>query len=217
MASLDHAASLIERGASKVDSLLFLIKYLLVLKDQIAAFDIEYVHPEIEIDFSGVPGALWGVRESGTLHDLYELASKGMPRVVENMLDAKVELDSKLRSSINLLTRTCVGNFIGSFQKCTFESTQAYVDAISALQEGLKKEFPTLHSNMLAYLGEGRIANILLGAIEDQVIEAYEGAYHRAEEKDVARLAMETDAFVGWMNMALSVPAAEEKRNPVQS
>jgi len=70
---------------------------------------------------------------------------------------------------------------------------------------------------MLAYLGEGRIANILLGAIEDQVIEAYEGAYHRAEEKDVARLAMETDAFVGWMNMALSVPAAEEKGNPVQS
>ena len=91
--SLVKASDLIKSKKTTVDSQLFLIKHLLILKEQIVAFDIEFGRPEVDIDFSSVTGTFWEIREKGSLFNpngLLKLMTKGLPKVVENMLDAKV-------------------------------------------------------------------------------------------------------------------------------
>ena len=91
------------------DTHLFLLKQLLILKQQIVRFDIEFVSPESDLDFTVLTSTFADVRGS-TFNALFaNLANPArllggiqalVPRVVENMLDAKVELDSRLRLSL---------------------------------------------------------------------------------------------------------------------
>ena len=108
--SLANASALIAKKSSLADGQLFLLRHLLLLKSQIVAFDIEFVTPDVSFDFSGVANTFYELRERGGLFNYrnwLKLFSTGglLPRVVENMLDAKVELDGQLRNVINDFTR----------------------------------------------------------------------------------------------------------------
>ncbi|KAL4873511.1 hypothetical protein BDV12DRAFT_79772 [Aspergillus spectabilis] len=182
-ASLHHASSSIS-SKSSADGQLFLMSHLLILKQQIVAFDIEYVAPEVSFDFSGVTSTFWELRERGGLfnpRNLMKLVGHGLlPRVVENMLDAKVELDGRLRTVIN--------DFINSFaSKMTASLPSKFVDKRN-LQRGelnyptcrnIENEVPDLRKVLGDYLDDIRMKETLVGAVQDRVIQIYEEFYDR--------------------------------------
>lgn len=180
--SLHHAASLISSRRTHVDGQLFLIKHLLILKQQIVAFDIEFVTTDVSIDFSGVTNTFWELRERGGLFDprnLWRLVGGGLlPKVVENMLDAKAELDGRLRTVINEFTNdfaarmTKEADAIGK-TKSEFDGVQA----VMKIQEVSEKEVPLLRRKLDEYLDDIRTKETLVGAVQDQVIQNYE-AFH---------------------------------------
>ncbi|PYH93280.1 Sec34-domain-containing protein [Aspergillus ellipticus CBS 707.79] len=176
--SLHHASTLISTK-SPTDSQLFLMSHLLILKQQIVAFDIEYVAPEVSFDFSGMTNTFWELRERGGLfnpRNLMRLVGHGLlPRVVENMLDAKVELDGRLRTVIN--------DFINGFAARMTASLPAKFVDVRNLQRGeliyptcqnIEKEVPTLRKVLAEYLDDGRMKETLVGAVQDRVIQIYE-------------------------------------------
>lgn len=155
------------------------MSHLLVLKQQIVAFDIEYVAPEVSFDFSGVTSTFWELRERGGLfnpRNLMRLVGHGLlPRVVENMLDAKVELDGRLRTVIN--------DFINDFaSKMTASLPTKFVDSRN-LQRGeliyptcrnVENEAPRLRKALDEYLDDARMKETLVGAVQDRAIQIYE-------------------------------------------
>ena len=158
------------------------MKHLLILKQQIVAFDIEYVTPDVSFDFSGVTNTFWELRERGGLFDprnLWRFMGGGLlPRVVENMLDAKVELDGRLRTVINDFTNTFVGRITHSIDDTTV--TKRSFDGVLALkrtQEASVREAPLLRRKLSEYLDDVRTKETLLGAVQDQVIQRYEMFY----------------------------------------
>ncbi|KAB8071595.1 Sec34-like family-domain-containing protein [Aspergillus leporis] len=176
--SLHHASSLIS-NKSGTDGQLFLMSHLLILKQQIVAFDIEYVAPEVSFDFSGVTSTFWELRERGGLfnpRNLMRLVGHGLlPRVVENMLDAKVELDGRLRTVIN--------DFINGFANTMTASLPAKFVDTRNLQRGeliyptcrnIEKEVPNLRKILSDYLDDVRMRETLVGAVQDRVIQIYE-------------------------------------------
>ncbi|KAL2842350.1 Sec34-like family-domain-containing protein [Aspergillus pseudoustus] len=177
-ASLHHASSSIS-SKSTTDGQLFLLSHLLILKQQIVAFDIEYVAPEVSFDFSGVTSTFWELRERGGLfnpRNLMKLVGHGLlPRVVENMLDAKVELDGRLRTVIN--------DFINVFAaKMTASLPSKFVDKRN-LQRGeliyptcrkIENEVPNLRKILGEYLDDIRMKETLVGAVQERVIQLYE-------------------------------------------
>ena len=67
--SLHRASNTLAAQKTLLDGQLFLLKYLLILKQQIVAFDIEYVTPDVTFDFSGVTSTFYELRERGGLFD----------------------------------------------------------------------------------------------------------------------------------------------------
>ncbi|KAJ5727542.1 hypothetical protein N7493_005362 [Penicillium malachiteum] len=177
--SLQNASTLISNKATAADGQLFLMSHLLILKQQIVAFDIEYVAPEVSFDFSGVTSTFWELRERGGLfnpRNLMRLVGHGLiPRVVENMLDAKVELDGRLRTVIN--------DFINAFAaRMTASLPVKFVDTRN-LGTGeltlpscrtIEKEVPSLRKILNEYIDDTRMKETLVGAVQDRTIQIYE-------------------------------------------
>ena len=166
------------------------MSHLLILKQQIVAFDIEYMAPEVSLDFSGVTSTFWELRERGGLfnpRNLMRLVGHGLlPRVIENMLDAKAELDGRLRTVIN--------DFIEGFAtKMTASLPSKFVDK-RRLQPGevmiptcrnIEKEVPDLRRILNDYIDDSRMKETLVGAVQDRAIQIYEDffdAYRSAEK-----------------------------------
>lgn len=182
--SLYNASNLIAGKSTPADGQLFLMSHLLILKQQIVAFDIEYVAPDVSLDFSGVTNTFWELRERGGLfnpRNLMRLVGHGLlPRVVENMLDAKVELDGRLRTVIN--------DFINAFAaRMTASLPAKFVDTRN-LQRGelihpscrtIEKEVPVLRKILNEYIDDTRMKETLVGAVQDRTIQIYEDFFEK--------------------------------------
>lgn len=146
------------------------------------AFDIEYVTPDISFDFSGVTNTFWELRERGGLFDprnLWRFVGGGiLPKVVENMLDAKVELDGRLRTVINDFTTNFAGRMTVPVQK-TAVSKRGFngVEGVKKVLDAVGKDVPLLRRKLNEYLDDLRTKETLTGAVLDQVIQNYEIFY----------------------------------------
>ncbi len=182
--SLHRAASQVNSNATSADAQLFLIRHLLILKQQIVAFDIEFVTPDVSFDFSGVTNTFWELRERGGLfnpRNLMRFVNGGLlPRVVENMLDAKAELDGRLRTVINEFTSNFAGRMTSAIGERPLSKGGADKNvAAKAVREAIGKEVPLLRRKLDEYLDDIRTKETLVGAVQDQAVQNYETFYER--------------------------------------
>lgn len=193
--SLHSASVQISNKSSAADGQLFLLRHLLLLKSQIVAFDIEFVTPDVSFDFSGVASTFWELRERGGLFNprsWMKLFSSGglLPRVVENMLDAKVELDGRLRTVINEFVAAFAAHMTKGLPRNVDVAqlkpgAHGLEDTVSATRKQIEQETPILRAKLEQYLDDMRTRETLVAAVEDQVVQIYEAFF----EAYVARTA----------------------------
>ncbi|OLL24999.1 Conserved oligomeric Golgi complex subunit 3 isoform B [Neolecta irregularis DAH-3] len=174
--SLISAAIRIAQLHSNTDSRLFLIHHLLLLKEQISAFDIEFIRPRVDIEFS------WGGNKSEKLFSpsgILEFASSGIPRVVESMFDAKEELDEKLREAINGFTFDESEEMMSMFRD---ELCKEGTISIEEMTAASKERARMVKRKLEEYISDSRTREILEGAIKTLVAEQLEMIKDRAKE-----------------------------------
>ncbi|EFE35335.1 uncharacterized protein ARB_05377 [Trichophyton benhamiae CBS 112371] len=191
--SIQQAGTEISSKKSKPDGLLFLIRHLLVLKQQIVAFDIEFVSPDVSFDFSGVTSTFWELQERGGLFNTrtwIQLVGGGLlPQVVENMLDAKVELDGTLRTVINDFTNTFATKMTSSLPPVSGKTitptlSQQIQKGALTMRHSIEEEVPILRRLLDDYIDDKRTKETLVSAVQDTVTQLYEDyleAYAAAE------------------------------------
>ncbi|KAE8689175.1 Sec34-like family protein isoform 4 [Hibiscus syriacus] len=116
-----------------MDGQLFLIKHLLILREQIAPFDIEFSVTHKELDFSHVLEHLR--RILGGQASLFDwtgstsLARTLSPRILESQVDAKKELEKSLKA-------TCE-EFIMAVTKQVVDPMLSFVTKVTAVKVAL--------------------------------------------------------------------------------
>ncbi|XP_050363427.1 conserved oligomeric Golgi complex subunit 3 [Argentina anserina] len=128
--SIQKASKLIAKRSSPMDGQLFLIKHLLILREKIAPFDIEFSVTHKELDFSHLLEHLRRIlRGQASLFDwsrTTSLARTLSPRVLESQIDAKKELEKSLKA-------TCE-EFIMSVTKLVVDPMLSFVTKVTAVK-----------------------------------------------------------------------------------
>lgn len=128
--SIQKASKLVAKRSSQMDGQLFLIKHLLILREQIAPFDIEFSVTHKELDFSHLLEHLRRIlRGQTSLFDWSRstsLARTLSPRVLESQIDAKKELEKNLKT-------TCE-EFIMSVTKSVVDPMLSFVTKVTAVR-----------------------------------------------------------------------------------
>lgn len=182
--SLRHASTLLVKSASPTDAALFLISHLLLLKQQIVAFDIEFVTPETDIhyDISSITNTFWELRSRGGLFNPRNLVGLLIPKVVENMLDAKAEVDTTLRQSITDLTTQFQTRMLAPILSKDGSEPLKTVPADIAprtmkLRENITQQTPFLRTKLEDYITDQRTREMLVAAVMESVTQTYETWY----------------------------------------
>lgn len=134
--SLSSASQAIGSNKSSVDGKLFEIKHLLILREQIAPFRVDFISSETTLDFSKVKTAAYELLQKrkqlfslGTNNALLEFLLEGTPQVKEHLLDSRKDVDRQLKLTceqyIRDVTKQLVGptlTFIENAQKQTLQT-----------------------------------------------------------------------------------------------
>ncbi|PSS10293.1 Conserved oligomeric Golgi complex subunit 3 like [Actinidia chinensis var. chinensis] len=136
--SIQKASKLIVKRSSPMDGQLFLIKHLLILREQIAPFDIEFSVTHKELDFSHLLDHLRRIlRGQSSLFDWSRstsLARTLSPRVLESQIDAKKELEKSLKATCEEL--------IMSVTKLVVDPMLSFVTKVTAVKVALSSGSP---------------------------------------------------------------------------
>lgn len=191
--SIDNAAKQITTSKTSIDGQLFQIKHLLILREQIAPFQVDFVVKETSLDFSNVKNAAYGLlqkpRQIFSLNSnkaLLEFLLEGTPQVKEHLLDSRKEVDRQLKSccetfikdATNLLAGP-LSEFIQKAQSFTptdqiREQPWASPDQLALIvretQNKIKSSLAPLQRSMQLYLANKETEFILFRPIRNNVV-----------------------------------------------
>ncbi|KAJ8871599.1 hypothetical protein PR048_027926 [Dryococelus australis] len=135
--SISTAASAISERKTPLDGELFQIKHLLILREQIAPFQVDFTIKEMSLDFTKMKTAAFSLIYKrkhlfslGTNNALLEFLLEGTPQVKERLVDSRKEVDKQLKSSceafINYASNMLASPILSFLQKAqTFFSHAA--------------------------------------------------------------------------------------------
>lgn len=118
--SLANATQLITSNKSSVDGKLFEIKHLLILREQIAPFRVDFQVKQTSLDFSKVKTAAYELLQKrkqlfalGTNNALLEFLLEGTPQVKEHLLDSRKDVDRQLKNSCEHFIKDVTNQLVG--------------------------------------------------------------------------------------------------------
>ncbi|XP_069745748.1 conserved oligomeric Golgi complex subunit 3 isoform X4 [Narcine bancroftii] len=124
--SLLGAADSIIKNKTLTDGQLFLIKHLLILREQIAPFHTDFAIKEISLDLKKTREAAFKMLNPRSVPRLFRLSSnnsilefllEGSPEIKEHYIDSKKEVDRNLKSACEKFIQHQTKLFVGQLEE----------------------------------------------------------------------------------------------------
>lgn len=198
VASIEMAKEKIEARSSLLDAELFQIKHLLILREQIAPFQVDFTVKEYSLDFSKVKTAAFGLLEKRSRlfalsnNALLEFLLESAPRMKEQLIDSRKHVDAKLKSScqrfiqhasfiliepvIKLLDKAKTSVTIdedNTMRQRTFGDAQDIAAVVGESLRLIKFKLPNIQKSMQLYLANRETECILFRPIKNNVVAAF--------------------------------------------
>uniref|UniRef100_A0A182PBZ5 Conserved oligomeric Golgi complex subunit 3 n=1 Tax=Anopheles epiroticus TaxID=199890 RepID=A0A182PBZ5_9DIPT len=118
--SVSVAAGQIAQNRTTIDGELFEIKHLLILREQIAPFRVDFTAKETSLDFSKVRTAAYELLQKrkqlfslGSNNALLEFLLDGTPQVREQLLDSRKDVDRQLKMVCETFIKDATKQLVG--------------------------------------------------------------------------------------------------------
>ncbi|XP_052748797.1 conserved oligomeric Golgi complex subunit 3 [Galleria mellonella] len=191
--SIDNAAQQISASRTSIDGELFQIKHLLILREQIAPFQVDFVIKETVLDFSNVKNAAYGLIQKprqifslNTNNALLEFLLEGTPMVKEHLLDSRKEVDRQLKACCEMFikdaTELLAGPLITYIEKAQaftpieqlksqpWATPEETATVVKEAQKRIKMHLAPLQRSMQLYLANKETEFILFRPIRNNVV-----------------------------------------------
>lgn len=219
--SLRKAYDMVQTSSSGINNLdvkLAYLKNLLMLRQEIQNFNIQYTVNETYLDFSGVETFFKsvrdksGARKASDSSSVFSVARSLVPRVVNSMVDARTELMVELRNIIKDFTDCVAKDIIDDTLEIDEGSKSNLLVNNLKLRTNIEEKLPHIHSEICNFIDDSEIVMHLVEAIQETVIQAYNDFYEEVSEmaengalnkRDVSEL-MYNDVFADFMNKTTS-------------
>ncbi|ODV63533.1 Golgi transport complex subunit COG3 ASCRUDRAFT_28412, partial [Ascoidea rubescens DSM 1968] len=218
--SLKDSYKIAESHIGKINSKLYLMENLLLLKSQIENFDIQFVHSEPSLDFSGL-NSIFNKIKNGEFeimnNGIVKIFRDSVPKFVNNVYDAKLELQTELRNVVHSFTEDIVEEILKGCieindieRDLKGESREKINQNNLQFKENIKSTFLKLKELYSIYINDGQIISFLNDGIQELIIQMYE-KYHeelinKANElklenrKTVLQEVMEVDTLISYIS-----------------
>ena len=196
--SIETAKEKIEARSSLLDAELFQVKHLLILREQIAPFQVDFTVKEYCLDFSKVKTAAFGLLEKRsrlfTLSNnaLLEFLLESAPQMKEQLIDSRKHVDAKLKSSCQRLIQHAsflliepVVKLLDKAKGCVtidnkntmrqqpFGDAQEIAAVVSEALRLIKFKLPNIQQSLQLYLANRETECILFRPIKNNVVAAF--------------------------------------------
>ncbi|KAK9909756.1 hypothetical protein WJX75_006999 [Coccomyxa subellipsoidea] len=201
-AAVQMAARSVGRRSSSMDGQLFLIKQLLILREQIAPFEADFSVTEKDLDFTHMRDHLRRILAGqaslfalSSENAMVQFMSRGAPRLMENLIDSKKELEKLLKATcevfIMAVTKLTVEPMLSFITKVTavrvasslnpgrrlreqaFAAPERLEEMAVRVREALQKALPEVVAKMRLYLNNPATHAILFKPIKSNIAEAH--------------------------------------------
>lgn len=207
-----------------VEARLFYLKNLLMLNSQIDHFEIQFVRTETSLDFTSGLLEILTILKEGSLYvnlnakgGFLELVKKSAPRVINDMMDAKREIDMELSNSVNEVITECTNLICAPI--LANDKRDPKIKCVE-LSDHILMKVPQLYELIHIFVIEPEIQEFLLQQLSSLMQRTYDSFYKRLEDDlrglnnaEVLNEIMEPEAFVHFFNETISTlqEKAEEK------
>ncbi|VVC91160.1 unnamed protein product [Leptidea sinapis] len=178
--SVSNAANQISATKTNIDGQLFEIKHLLIVREQIAPFQVDFVIKETSLDFSNMKNAAYGLiqkpRQIFSLNSnnaLLEFLLEGTPMVREHLLDSRKEVDRQLKSCCEQFIKDATEILVGPIKEFIdkpWATPSQIAIAVHEAQRRIKLHLATLQRSMQLYLANKETEFILFRPIRNNVV-----------------------------------------------
>ncbi|KAF4529520.1 hypothetical protein B566_EDAN015178 [Ephemera danica] len=188
-------------ACSSIDAELFQVKHLLILREQIAPFQVDFTIKETSLDFSQVKSAAAGLLSSrgrmfslGSTNSILELLVAGtMPHIKEHLRDSRKEVDLQLKHSCEALIEHATKKLAQSLMafldqvqhfhaaggssellsKQPWAAADAVAEVVNDTQKRIKSQLPAFQRSMQLYLANRETEFILFRPIKNNVVGCF--------------------------------------------
>ncbi|XP_011633604.1 conserved oligomeric Golgi complex subunit 3 [Pogonomyrmex barbatus] len=192
--SIENARQEIEKRTGTLDAELFQIKHLLILREQIAPFQVDFTIKEYSLDFSKVKTAAFGLLEKSsrffTLSNnaLLQFLLEGAPQMKEQLIDSRKHVDAKLRLTCQRLIQHATFLLIypiikllekeklldaNSSPENALGSAQEIASTVADVLRVIKFKCPEIQQSMQLYLANKETEFILFKPVKNNICAAF--------------------------------------------
>ncbi|XP_007466518.1 PREDICTED: conserved oligomeric Golgi complex subunit 3 isoform X1 [Lipotes vexillifer] len=163
--SLLGASESISKKKTQIDGQLFLIKHLLILREQIAPFHTEFTIKEISLDLKKTRDAAFKILNPMTVPRFFRLNSnnaliefllEGTPEIREHYLDSKKDVDRHLKSACE--------QFIQQQTKLFVEQLEEFLTKVSALNTMASQGGPKYTLSQQPWAQPAKVSDLVASA-----------------------------------------------------
>lgn len=171
-----------------VDANLFYLKNLIILQNQLNNFDIQYVRTETTLDFTSGINEIYQIIKNGEfIYNInhagrfIELVKKSVPKLINNMIDAKYEIELELNNAVNQFITDCANDIIKPIV-LTDTTSEDPLQATHHFRDKLIIEIPNIHKEIQRFITDDIIIKYLIDNLANLIISAYETFYAKIEQ-----------------------------------